>query len=318
VPRKRLPCPFTGEHLLAVPALYPDVAAIHVHEAESLRQLSFSRHQCRRPRSCSRRQDTHHHLRTAHSRRRDSPGPDADCYSVLLCDAVCEVPFGSYPGNMPYEYFSDEDHLRKWLQAERDPEEYRRFLDEYIFSVKDFADYLHKCGGLPRLQELRAVRNCSYIAAVRRCLDFFPPDMRSSSRRGQLCPVSSLIPHDLAADPHTCSPGREGAMSTVRSSPESVAPSVRIQTTLPRRSSSPEPLTFRATPLGRFLYHTFRAAASLATGHRPAQHLHALPHHRDASRIVLYGPRCPGPDLSHLVVHAPAFSSWPSTSSAPP
>src|SRR5262245_30419513 len=27
-------CPFTGERLLAVPALYPDVAAVHVHEAD--------------------------------------------------------------------------------------------------------------------------------------------------------------------------------------------------------------------------------------------------------------------------------------------
>src|SRR5437763_8827293 len=27
-------CPFTGERLAALPALYPDVAAIHVHEAD--------------------------------------------------------------------------------------------------------------------------------------------------------------------------------------------------------------------------------------------------------------------------------------------
>src|SRR6202040_1613215 len=27
-------CPFTGERLVALPALYPDVAAIHVHEAD--------------------------------------------------------------------------------------------------------------------------------------------------------------------------------------------------------------------------------------------------------------------------------------------
>src|SRR5262249_37772134 len=31
---KEIACPFTGERLLAVPALYPDVAAIHVHEAD--------------------------------------------------------------------------------------------------------------------------------------------------------------------------------------------------------------------------------------------------------------------------------------------
>src|SRR5437868_12924074 len=31
---REIACPFTGERLVALPALYPDVAAIHVHEAD--------------------------------------------------------------------------------------------------------------------------------------------------------------------------------------------------------------------------------------------------------------------------------------------
>jgi glutaconate CoA-transferase subunit A len=65
------------------------------------------------------------------------------------------VPYGSYPGNMAGEYFSDEAHLRAWLTVEKDPDTFRRFLDEHIFGVPDFHAYLAKCGGLPRLQELR-------------------------------------------------------------------------------------------------------------------------------------------------------------------
>ena len=37
----------------------------------------------------------------------------------------------------------------------RDPDAFRRFLDETIWNVKDFPEYLQRCGGLPRLQELR-------------------------------------------------------------------------------------------------------------------------------------------------------------------
>ncbi len=37
----------------------------------------------------------------------------------------------------------------------RDLAEFRSFLEEYIYGVTDFAEYLHKCGGLPRMQELR-------------------------------------------------------------------------------------------------------------------------------------------------------------------
>jgi len=56
---------------------------------------------------------------------------------------------------MPGEYFSDEAHLKQWMEAERDIETFKAFLDQYLFGVKDFAEYLQRCGGLPRLQELR-------------------------------------------------------------------------------------------------------------------------------------------------------------------
>jgi glutaconate CoA-transferase subunit A len=65
------------------------------------------------------------------------------------------VPYGSYPGNMPYEYFSDEAHLRQWLEAEKDLDSLRRFLDEYIRGLPDFFAYVRKCGGPERMQELR-------------------------------------------------------------------------------------------------------------------------------------------------------------------
>jgi glutaconate CoA-transferase subunit A len=81
--------------------------------------------------------------------------PNQTAIPFFCVDAVCEVPFGSYPGNMPGEYFSDEAHLRQWLEVEKDSAAFALFLDEYIFGVKDFSEYLTRCGGLPRLQQLR-------------------------------------------------------------------------------------------------------------------------------------------------------------------
>ena len=81
--------------------------------------------------------------------------PSLTIIPFFCVDAVCEVPYGSYPGNMPYEYFSDEEHLRCWLEAERNLATFLNFLDHYIFGVGDFAEYLQRCGGLPRLQQLR-------------------------------------------------------------------------------------------------------------------------------------------------------------------
>jgi glutaconate CoA-transferase subunit A len=148
-------CPFTGERLAAVPALYPDVAAIHVHEADrygncrirgtTVADLDLARASKRLIITCER-------LVPNDEIRRD---PSATAIPFFCVDAVCEAPYGSYPGNMPYEYFSDEEHLRQWLQAEKDVEGFRRFLEKYVLGVRDFAEYLQLCGGLPRLQQLR-------------------------------------------------------------------------------------------------------------------------------------------------------------------
>jgi glutaconate CoA-transferase subunit A len=152
---KTMVCPFTGEKLLALPALSPDVAAIHVHEADrfgncrirgtTVADIELARASKRLIITCER-------LIANDEIRRD---PTQTVIPFFCVDAVCEVPYGSYPGNMPYEYFSDEEHLRKWLAIEKDGEEFKAFLDKYIYGVKDFHEYLQLCGGLPRMQQLR-------------------------------------------------------------------------------------------------------------------------------------------------------------------
>jgi glutaconate CoA-transferase subunit A len=148
-------CPFTGAKLLAIPALFPDVAAIHVHEADrygncrirgtTVADFDLARAARRLIITCER-------LIPAEEISRD---PGQTLIPFLCVDAVCEVPFGSYPGNMPYEYYSDETHLKLWLEVERDEARHREFLERYIYQCRDFQDYLQLCGGLPRMQELR-------------------------------------------------------------------------------------------------------------------------------------------------------------------
>lgn len=152
---KVINCPFTGERLVALPALYPDIAAIHVHEADrygncrlrgtTVADIDLARAAKKLIITCER-------LMPNEVIRSD---PSLTVIPFFCVDAVCEVPYGSYPCNMPYEYFSDEDHLRAWRHAEKDVETFRKFLDTYIYGARDFAEYLHRCGGLLRLQELR-------------------------------------------------------------------------------------------------------------------------------------------------------------------
>lgn len=152
---RAIECPFTGQRLTALPALFPDVAAIHVHEADrygNCRIRGTSVADADLARAAKRLIITCERLIPNDEIRAD---PTRTMIPFYCVDAVCEVPFGSYPANMPYEYFSDEDHIRQWLDVERERAAYQQFLGKYLFGVKDFADYLQLCGGLPRLQQLR-------------------------------------------------------------------------------------------------------------------------------------------------------------------
>ncbi len=148
-------CPFTGEKLAAIPALYPDVSVIHVHEADRYGNCRIRGTTVADPdlaRASHRLIITCERLVPHDEIRRD---PSQTVIPFFCVDAVCEVPFGSYPGNMPYEYFSDETHLRQLLEVEEDLNAYQTWLHRHIFGVDDFNGYLEQCGGLARMQQLR-------------------------------------------------------------------------------------------------------------------------------------------------------------------
>ncbi len=152
-------CPFTGKLYTLYPALWPDVSAIHVHEADiygdarirgiSIADLELARASKHLIITCE---------RLVHNEEIRS-NPSLTVIPYFLVDAVCEVPYGSYPGNMPYEYFSDEEHLRLWLETEKDPEKFKDFLQKYIYGTKDFNEYLALCGGIQETSELRDQEN---------------------------------------------------------------------------------------------------------------------------------------------------------------
>jgi len=153
---KTIECPFTGIKLAAMPALYPDVSMIHVHESDcygncrirgiTIADLELARASKRLIVTCE-RIVTNDDIRMR---------PEATVIPAFCVDAVCEVPYGSYPGNMPGEYFSDEEHLREWLRVEQDETKLRAFLKKYIYDTSTFEEYLALCGGVKRIRALRA------------------------------------------------------------------------------------------------------------------------------------------------------------------
>ncbi len=154
---KTTTCPFTGKTLLALPALYPDLAVIHVHRSDKygncqIDGITVSDYDLARAAKKV--------IITAEEIVSDDVIRDDPSRTIIpgyCVDAVCEVRYGSYPGNMPYAYFSDEDHLREWLAADSKLETLKPFIDKYILSTQDFDEYLELCGGQARMARLRAM-----------------------------------------------------------------------------------------------------------------------------------------------------------------
>ncbi len=149
-------CPFTDINLVLLPALYPDVGIIHVHESDiygNCRFKGIAVSDLDLASASKRLIITTEKLISNDEIKRD---PSLTNIPYHLVDAVCEIPFGAYPGTMPYEYFSDEDHLKEWMTVEKNPEEFEKFLKNNIFDCKDHEDYVNRNGGLKKMKDLRA------------------------------------------------------------------------------------------------------------------------------------------------------------------
>lgn len=136
-------CPFTGERLVAVPALAPDVALIHGLCADRRGNVHI-----RRPLVLDER--------FAHASKRVVVTVErlVDCDEVteagvvipaFLVDAVVEAPHGAHPTSCYPRYAYDHAHLREWVAAARSDQGVAAYLDRWVAGSE--AGYLQAVGG---------------------------------------------------------------------------------------------------------------------------------------------------------------------------
>ena len=155
--------PVTGENYALVPACSPDVSIIHVPRSDEFGNcqidgITVSDYDLVRA-SKNIIITTEEIISNDEIRK----NPERTIIPYYYVDAVVHVPYGSYPGNMPGKYYLDIDHLNEWIEAEKDLNNFERFLNKYIYEVKDWNEYLERCGGKKRLQELRAIEHCELM-----------------------------------------------------------------------------------------------------------------------------------------------------------
>jgi glutaconate CoA-transferase subunit A len=151
--------PWSGKPICLVPAAYPDVAMFHVPRCDKYgnAQIDGTIVEDFELARASRRV-----IITTEQIIRDEEIRKEPCRTVIpfyVVDAVCEVPFGAHPTQMPYLYFFDEEHISEWLELSKTPEGTETYFKRYVFGVSDFEEYLDHIGGLRKLHHLRQVEH---------------------------------------------------------------------------------------------------------------------------------------------------------------
>ena len=145
-------CPYTGERLATVPALNPDVTIIHAQRADAQgntqiwgllgvqQEAAFA---------SNRVIVVVEELVDESVIRAD---PNRTLIPGLVVDAVVVEPWGAHPSYAQGYYDRDNEFYVAWEAISRDVAALARYLDQYVYGVRDRAEYVARCGGLERLR----------------------------------------------------------------------------------------------------------------------------------------------------------------------
>src|SRR6266542_3341806 len=143
---KRIADPFGGKDVIVVPALNPDVAIVHVQRADNngnahlwgiigeQKEAAFAAKKV---------------ILTAEEIVDESvirSDPNRTMIPSNIVDAVCHVPYACHPSYAQGYYDRDNEFYLAWDKVSESPEATQRYLDEWVYGVKDRNEYWEKLG----------------------------------------------------------------------------------------------------------------------------------------------------------------------------
>ena len=153
---EKIVCPYSGEKMLLVPALYPDVGLIHAQRADKFGNVEidgfhFMDEDIARA-SGQVIVTVEEIVDSEHFRNQ----PDRTIIPFFCVDAVVEVPYGAYPSECWNRYDADFSHFSDFSQVtnEKGVDGANEYLSKYVYGSNSFQNFLDMIG-TGRLQELR-------------------------------------------------------------------------------------------------------------------------------------------------------------------
>jgi glutaconate CoA-transferase, subunit A len=143
---KRIPDPFGGKDVIVVSALNPDVAIVHVQRTDEngnahlwgiigeQKEAAFAAKKV---------------ILTAEEIVDESiirSDPNRTMIPGIVVSAVCHVPFACHPSYAQGYYDRDNEFYLAWDKISESAEATKRYLDEWVYGVKDRNEYWEKLG----------------------------------------------------------------------------------------------------------------------------------------------------------------------------
>jgi glutaconate CoA-transferase subunit A len=160
---RSLPDPYGGKDLIAVPALNPDVAIIHVQRADAngnahlwgiigeQKEAAFAADKV---------------ILTAEEIVDEAvirSDPNRTLIPGLVVNAVCEVPFACHPSYAQGYYDRDNDLYVEWDKISQTQQDAQRWLDEWVYGIRDREEYWKKLGAAAHARLAVKPRYCDGI-----------------------------------------------------------------------------------------------------------------------------------------------------------
>ncbi len=145
---KSVDCPYTGEKLATVPALRPDVTIVHAQRADmggNTQVWGLMGVQKEAAFASKRVIVVVEELVDEKVIRQD---PNRTLIPGLQVDAVVVEPWGAHPSYAQGYYDRDNDFYVAWDKIAREEASFKKYLDEFVYGVKDRAEYMKKNAGL--------------------------------------------------------------------------------------------------------------------------------------------------------------------------
>jgi acyl CoA:acetate/3-ketoacid CoA transferase alpha subunit len=148
--------PFTGDDWLVLKPLLPDVAVVQVQAADEDGNawiLGPRWDNGEQVKASKRAIVITERLVSTEAIRRD---PERTVVPGFRVSHVVHLPFAAHPASVYHVYDYDADHIRQYADASKTQEGFQKYLDEYVYGVKDHWDYLELIGGMEHLAGLTA------------------------------------------------------------------------------------------------------------------------------------------------------------------